>query len=62
MQYLVTQEPRAEHRKGMVVKVAVVEAKNKNDALNMIARDFYPDECFKQPVARPLRLDHCYRL
>lgn len=62
MQYIITQEPKAKYRSGLVVKVAVVEAKSKRGALAMIARHIAPDPSFKNPVVEVLCLDHCYRL
>lgn len=62
MLFIVMQEPKKKYRQGLVVKVAVVEAKTKRGALAMTARDFYKDGDWKMPVVEPLQLDHCYRL
>lgn len=63
MMFIVTCEPKQKMRSGYVVKVSVVEAKTKREALALTARDFEPDpKIFKKPTVERLALNHCYRL
>lgn len=62
-QYIVTREPKATYRSGLVISVMVVEAKTAKEALaRFVETDPNEPKYFNMPKVQQLELGHTYRL